>query len=233
MDFHKINHSRLYEDVLMQLENYIKSNGLKPNDKLPAERVIAEQLGVSRGTLREAFRVLETNGVLTAVPGSGRTLRQDITKVNLIKELITDVEYSDAMHLMELRLALEKGILELAIQRATSQDLLEVEISHQLSERSSDLKNSFHLALAKATHNEAFYNALYLNLSQLASIRIYSNSKDVRDKIKREQHGLILDAVRERDLDLAIKRLEEHLSRVEDSLDVNDSFPHEDFPPVK
>lgn len=220
MGFTKISHSRLYEDVLMQLENYIKENGLKPNDKLPAERIIAEQLGVSRGTLREAFRVLETNGVLTAVPGSGRTLRQDITKVNLIKELVNDVEYSDAMNLMELRLTLEKGILELAIKRATPQDLLEVEISHQLSERAYDLRNSFHLALAKATHNEAFYNALYLNLSQLASIRIYSNSKDTRDKVKRDQHGLILEAVRERDLDLAIERLEEHLVRVAESLDV-------------
>lgn len=220
MGFTKISHSRLYEDVLMQLENYIKENGLKPNDKLPAERIIAEQLGVSRGTLREAFRVLETNGVLTAVPGSGRTLRQDITKVNLIKELVNDVEYSDAMNLMELRLTLEKGILELAIKRATPQDLLEVEISHQLGERAYDLRNSFHLALAKATHNEAFYNALYLNLSQLASIRIYSNSKDTRDKVKRDQHGLILEAVRERDLDLAIERLEEHLVRVAESLDV-------------
>lgn len=220
MDFHKISHSRLYEDVLLQLEDYIKSNGLKPDDKLPAERLIAEQLGVSRGTLREAFRVLETNGVLTAVPGSGRTLRQDITKVNLIKELITDVEYSDAMNLMELRLALEKGILDLAIQRATDQDLMEVEISIQLSDRSSNsnLEDSFHLLLAKATHNEPFYNALYLNLSQLASIRLYSNSKDIREREKQEQHALILDAVRKRDLDLATKRLETHLSRVMKSL---------------
>ena len=71
MDFQKINHTSLYAEVLLQLENYIERYGLKPGDRLPTERVMAEQLGISRGTLREAFRILEANGIVEVTQEAG------------------------------------------------------------------------------------------------------------------------------------------------------------------
>lgn len=62
--FKEIFPVRLYESVIEQIMDLIKNNELKPGDKLPPERELAEKLSISRGSLREAFRVLESRGLL-------------------------------------------------------------------------------------------------------------------------------------------------------------------------
>lgn len=63
--------TRTFEDVLAQLERRIAADGLTPGDRLPAERQLADELGVSRSSVREAMRVLETLGVVTSQVGRG------------------------------------------------------------------------------------------------------------------------------------------------------------------
>ena len=75
MTFKTIVPVRLYESVTEQIMNLIKNNELKPGDKLPPERDLAEKFSISRGSLREAFRVLESRGIIER-PGGGRFIRE-------------------------------------------------------------------------------------------------------------------------------------------------------------
>ncbi len=218
MDFQKINRTSLYKDVLLQLKNYIERNNLKPGDCLPTERVMAEQLGISRGTLREAFRILEANGVISVTPGGGRFLERDLAHSNLIIDMINELEYVDAMDLMELREVLELKIVELVIDKASDEELLEIEQSFSRGNDLYEIDNTFHLALAKASHNTAFYSFMKFNLSLLAKIRMRSLGKPEREKKMPEEHEELMIALKMRDKELAKTKLIEHLEAVKRSI---------------
>src|SRR5665648_275813 len=69
-----VRRRRLYEDVVQQLQGLVSSGKLEPGDQLPAERALAEQLAVSRASVREALRILEARGMLEARAGQGLSL---------------------------------------------------------------------------------------------------------------------------------------------------------------
>ncbi|MBG0830256.1 FadR family transcriptional regulator [Planomonospora sp. ID67723] len=71
MDWQPVKKKRTFEEVLAQIERRITEDGLTPGDRLPGERQLAEQLHVSRASVREALRVLETLGVISSQAGRG------------------------------------------------------------------------------------------------------------------------------------------------------------------
>lgn len=218
MEFRKINHTSLYEDVLLQLEEYIERYGLKPEDRLPTERVMAEQLGISRGTLREAFRILEANGIIEVTPGGGRYLKRDLAHSNLVIDLVNEFEPADTMDLMELREVLELKIVELVIEKASDKELIEIEAGFSRSNDPYEIDNTFHLALAKASHNTAFYNVMKFNLSLLAKIRMRSLGKLEREEKMAKEHEELMEAIKLRDKELAKAKLTQHLEAVKSSI---------------
>ena len=68
MEFKEITPIRLYESAIEQIMDLIRNRELKPGDKLPPERELAEKFSISRGSLREAFRVLESRGLIKSKP---------------------------------------------------------------------------------------------------------------------------------------------------------------------
>jgi len=122
--FKEITPVRLYESVIEQIMNLIKNNELKPGDKLPPERELAEKLSISRGSLREAFRVLESKGLIKSKPGGGRSIRE-IRKNghNNTENIILNLEKSSILELLEAREMFEVKIVELAARRATAEDI--------------------------------------------------------------------------------------------------------------
>jgi len=104
MTFKAITPVRLYESVTEQIINLIKNNELKPGDKLPPERELAEKLSISRGSLREAFRVLESRGLIKSKPGGGRFIRE-INNEDLIdtENVVLNLEKSSILELIEAR----------------------------------------------------------------------------------------------------------------------------------
>jgi len=208
----------LYKDVLAQLESYIESNDLKVGDSLPTERVMAEQLGISRGTLREAFRILEANGVVRVTPGGGRFLERDLAHSNLIIDMVHELNPIDATDLMELREILELKIVELVIEKATDEELREIELSLSRGNNPLEIDNTFHLALAKASHNTAFYSFMKFNLSLLAEIRMYSLSKEDRAKKMSVEHDELMQAIKMRDTENAKAKIIKHLEAVKLSI---------------
>ena len=78
--YHTIQSERLYEQIVDQIEQLILSNELKVNDRMPPERVLAEQFGVSRTAVREAVKALREKGLLEVYPGRGTFVTNTTSK---------------------------------------------------------------------------------------------------------------------------------------------------------
>lgn len=158
----------LTERVMKQLEDLIVQGQLRPGARLPSERELAQQFGVSRTVVREATRALVARGLLEVQAGSG-TLVSSPTSESVSQAisrylLHTSSQQLDYRKIIEVRQVLETAIVELAAQRRTSADLQQLEQILAISEKAAedDIETmaandvAFHRALAKATHNEIF-----------------------------------------------------------------------------
>lgn len=156
---------RLSEHVADLVLTSIKSRQLKPGDRLPSERVLGEQFGVSRTVIREAARILSAKGVLEINPGS-RT-RVATMNAGTVREAMTlflngtqELNYLD-VH--EVRAVLEVHVAGVAAERATEQDIGQLEQVQRAMEAviddweaSAHADVELHRRVAKATHNELY-----------------------------------------------------------------------------
>ena len=211
MDFQTIDHKWLYKEVVLQLENYIKENHLKIGDQLPTERYLAERLGISRGTVREAFRTLEVNGVIESRPGGGRFLKTDLNQHTFLKDVATELDHAAAKDLLELRELIELKQLELVIDRGTEEDFANIEEALNSSEDDYERDSAFHLALAEASHNNAFYLVNKYIMSLLADVRKNYIKRPNRHQEIRHEHAALLDAIKNRDQISAQELMLQHL----------------------
>ena len=128
--FKKAKQSRVFQDVVEQIQNAIISGKLEPGEKLPAERELKDLFNTSRGTLREALRVLEQKGLIEiklGVAGGAIVKRMDAgIMIESLALLIRSGEVSLA-HLAEFRIKIEGSLVELAASRATDDDIKELE----------------------------------------------------------------------------------------------------------
>ena len=123
----KISYNLLYQDVLSKLKKYIKSNNLKVGDKLPPERELAVLFDISRGTLRQAFRILENSGIVIVKTGGGRFINRLPEDNSKLSKIIDNLLDTDILDVIEMRMALEKKSIELAIKNLTDKELDKVQ----------------------------------------------------------------------------------------------------------
>jgi len=219
--FERMGYRRLYEDIIQQILNHIEEKKLLMGDRLPPERELAEQVGVSRSTLREAFRVLEQQGILVTKPGDGRYI------VGLPKQydkqiFLDDLEKAAIWDLLEARETLESRIVELACERATEQDLINIREAEALLANQGrsgavppvDADDVFHLAVAEAAQNVVFTSYIRINLELLARIRAKTlHSPDQVAQLMRE-HQAIREAIESRDKESAKLAQRIHLRNI-------------------
>jgi GntR family transcriptional repressor for pyruvate dehydrogenase complex len=119
-----VKKTRIYEEVVAQLHQLIEEGKLKAGDRLPSERELAETFRVSRGSVREAIKALEREGLVVARPGSG-TFISAVDVERLVAPLASLLLRSkDALiDLFEMRRLVEPGIAALAAERATAADI--------------------------------------------------------------------------------------------------------------
>ena len=222
MEFKEITHVRLYESVIEQIMILIKNEELKPGDQLPPERELAEKLSISRGSLREAFRVLESRGLIKSKPGGGRFIRE-LKKDSSIhaENIILSLEKSSILELLEAREIFEVKIVKLAAQRATIEDinLIEEVLKKMRKEELKDDKKAesdteFHLAIASASHNFVFVNIIKLHLDLLKETRGKTWKIPGRREKQFQEHQAILEAIIERDSKKAGEAMLKHLRTV-------------------
>src|SRR5690554_3314710 len=126
MTFKNIEKNSTSEMVIEQIKNEIKSGNLKPGEKLPAERRLAELLGVSRTSIREAIQALSFSGYLKVLQGKGAYVTENAKKYDEISLLLSKVSDCSLSSLMEVREMLEGETARLATIRATKEELEEI-----------------------------------------------------------------------------------------------------------
>lgn len=128
--FKRAKQSRVFQDVVDQIQDAIVTRKLAPGTRLPAERELKEMFNTSRGTLREALRVLEQKGLIEiklGVAGGAIVKRMDAdTLMESLALLIQSGEVS-LEHLSEFRIKIEGSLAELATHRATPEDIRKME----------------------------------------------------------------------------------------------------------
>jgi GntR family transcriptional regulator, transcriptional repressor for pyruvate dehydrogenase complex len=217
--------SRLYEQIVQQIEESIVKGNLKPGDQLPAERDLAQRFGVSRTAVREAVKALREKGLVEAYSGRGTFITDGTTQaVRQSLDLMVKIGQPEGSpHLAEVRAILEPEIAALAALRiqeaelATMRDAVAVmDKAEQDPEAFIEADLDFHLALAEAAGNPLILSLLdsIVGLLREQRLRIF----EVPGGPERGQfhHKKILAAVEHHDAEKARGAMREHLSQVRD-----------------
>jgi len=219
---------RISDVVSEQIKQLISAGTLMPGDRLPAERDLAAQLGVSRPSLREALIRLEADGYIETSGRGGFTV-VDVTAPIISKplaELLLQNPRTSA-DILELRQGLEAISTVYAAQRATAADLKRIRSAFEALQAASlsgdrvnlaELDAAFHLAIADSTHNVALAHVMHgIHALIREGMRQYHRLIDYDDAMEKQlmsQHRAIYDAVVARDAQKARKAAERHLAFV-------------------
>lgn len=206
------------DSVIEKIKELLKNGGLRPGSRLPNETELAKAFGASRGTVREAVKILESYGVLEVKWGDGTfvcdSLGTRIFDPGLFRIIVTP---RDKRHLLELRRIIEGGLSELAAENALEEDFAEIERRHRElgemidngvtdAEILGEADARFHLAIGRATHNplvEKIYS-LALELYYPSIVATQGNRRDRGELLQTQQvHQDIVDALRRRDKEAA------------------------------
>lgn len=213
-----VKNDRLYMKVAEQLRKLIENEVIKPGERFPSERELAEQLGVSRPTVREAMIALELTGVIEIRSGSG--IYASISKPS--KKLVLDDTGIGPFEILEIRLILEAEACALAAARISESDLellrqalRDMEEEEKLPDASQKADQTFHEIIARSSQNSAIEsvvgwlwtlrNESMLSTSFLERIR----SEGIHPSIS--EHQAILSALENRDADAARDAMRRHL----------------------
>src|ERR1700729_1585514 len=231
--YRAVKTSRLYEQIVQQVEESILKGQLKPGDQLPAERDLAHRFGVSRTAVREAVKTLREKGLVEAYSGRGTFVTNGTSQAirQSLDLMIRINQQEGSANLAELRLVLEPEIAGLAASRIDEQLLATMRESVAVMDRSlrdpdafveADL--DFHLALAEAVGNPLILSLLDSIVGLLREQR--SRIFNIAGGPERGQfhHKRILAAIEQRDQEAAREAMRAHLQQVlKDSWSLVDS----------
>jgi len=221
-----VRSSRLYEQIVQQVEESIHKGALKPGDQLPPERELAEQFGVSRTAVREAVKALREKGLVEAYPGRG-TFITDGTSYTMRQSLDRLMRSGNEgfAFLAEVREILEPEIAALATTRADQDDLAAMkeqvgvmDAAKQDPEAYIEADLDFHLALAEAAGNPIILSLIDSIVGLLREQRIGIFQVEGGPERGQHHHKRILEAVEHRNSEGARDAMKAHLKQVrEDS----------------
>jgi GntR family transcriptional regulator, transcriptional repressor for pyruvate dehydrogenase complex len=218
-----VEKKRAYQDVVSQILTLIKGGKLKKGDQLPTERDLAESLKVSRTTVREAIRSLESMKMVESRQGNGTYVlaNKDIEVQNLCSALFH--ERDDLMDIFHVRNIIEPSIAQLAAERATPAEIKELENivdQHEanLSAGSTtiDTDTAFHMALAQAAKNRVLGRLINALIDLLAESRQAALQSGRRGEESLKGHRNILLAIEKGDGTAAKDAMRRHLGVIED-----------------
>lgn len=222
-DIAPIKSTRIYEEIVRQVKALIAEGRLKSGDRLPPERDLAEQFKVSRASVREALRTLESRGLIEIRPGEGTFVRE-VSVESLIEPLAQVIlsQREAVRDLFEARRFLEPAIASLAARRATQEEIREMEriLEDQAKEVAAGLTGlaqdaAFHAAIASSARNQAITRIVSALMDLLTQSREESLQTPGRPTRSHQDHQRILDAIRRRDEAGARRAMLNHLVAVE------------------
>jgi GntR family transcriptional repressor for pyruvate dehydrogenase complex len=230
-----VNDRRISELIVDQVRTLIHEGKLVPRDRLPSEREMCEQFGVSRVTVREALRVLEANGLVEIRVGAhgGAFVTQPTSdQVGAgIVDLLT-LSSITASDVTEVRMVLEVGI-PLLCAHATAEDITDLQAICDRQEEALaggdydiSLSAEFHSRLAEATHNTAFamliqsfHGPLLMSLATAQKTAPEMGQRGV------QEHRAILAAIQAGDAETGSRIMRDHLGRTASRLCLDEPLP--------
>jgi GntR family transcriptional repressor for pyruvate dehydrogenase complex len=211
--------SQLLSEQILQL---IKEGDLRPGDRLPTMRALAQKFGVATPTIRESLRRLQAIGVVDIRHGSGIYVKNARQGIMIANPHFGELSAASVLQLLEARILIEPKLAERAAQYISSQDISELESILQEAEQLlndhdaelHDVNMRFHMAIARYSGNmilaQVFESLIDLHTHEQLGILAIFNAR-VQDH---EDHIMIYEAIRHRDPDLARGRMESHLTSV-------------------
>lgn len=229
--FNNISNKKVYEQVIEQIQNNIMEGIFKKGDKLPSERELSEKMGVSRTSIREALRVLETMGVVESRQGEGNFICSNIEK-SLLQPLsmmfkLNNGSFSD---IYELRSILEIECARLLAIRATDMDCRELlSVVEEMEQETFgenryeilvELDKKFHNTLSDISKNYLI-ESLFSTISNLfekfiedARYKIILFDSEQANKSLLIQHKKICESIIKKNQDMAVEAMREHMEYV-------------------
>ena len=232
MPFQKVTPEKLSSAVTRQIEKLILRGILRPGERLPAERELAERLGVSRPSLREAVADLQAKGLLAARAGSGIFVADVLGNAFSPALVQLFAEHDDAaIDYIAFRRDLEGLAAERAAELASDTDLRviktifeKMEAAHAKPDpqKEAQLDADFHMAIIEASHNVVMLHMMRSMFQLLRKGVFYNRQVMFNQRLTREmlldQHRRINTALQERNPVAARSAVNEHLKYVEHSL---------------
>ena len=206
-----------------------------PGRPLPGERSLAERFGVSRGSIRDAFRTLETIGLLVTRHGQG-TFPKELDVDRLVAPLASVLSYRNDLQdeLMDVRRMFEPAVARVAATRVSDEDLAELQRILDAQRRKLKTGRSaiaedtaFHQVLARATGNRvivSIMNTLNDLLVESRKLTLRQKGRPVRSIVG---HEAVVAALRRRDPQAAAEAMRQHINQIADILaEPAPSAPH-------
>lgn len=226
----QLKRENLYERVAEEIKAYILENKLSAGDKLPPERELARLLGVSRTSVREGIRLLETLQFVSVKPKEGIIVK-GVELTPVIEQLSFRLMQSQPRirELAEARKLIEMDILDLAVERATETELSEMRASIERMQKKAEAGEdylsedlAFHEALMRAAKNEVLrgFGSVLRDFFAALPREGLDFGKAGRSTLK--DHRAIYEAIRRRDLEGARRAMEGHLATYDRFLKKND-----------
>jgi DNA-binding GntR family transcriptional regulator len=207
----RLDHRSLRETVVEALRQLIIDGDLAAGERLVEER-LAERLGVSRNPIREAIRTLESMGLITVIPRRGA--------------YVADLDLKDIRLMQEVRVTLDRWIVQAAAIRHDEQDISAIDECLRLGRLASEAGDliaaaeqhrAFHLAIEAATKNP--YATIAMNPLRQRAELVFAMLVHHRGPVGWDDHQAIRDAIVRRDVELASALTTQHVDDVVDQLE--------------
>jgi len=220
-----IKPKRISDQVFEQLRELIFRGEMKPGQQIMPERELADALGVSRTSVRDAINKLVVMGPLKQKQGQGTFVRSPNALEKNPLAVAMENQNATLEDLLEVRMGLECNAASLAASRAVEKDIHFLERSiHQMRKEvdsgrlGTEADVSFHMAISYATKNplqvflmKNFYDFLFVGIKENLS-HLYEDPKNIDEIIK--QHTKIFDTIRDHNPEKAFNAMKRHINFV-------------------
>jgi len=223
LDYTPVQPSKVFEQIVEQIERRILSGELRSGDRLPSERELGEQFHVSRTAVREAMKTLAQKGLVDMRPGRGTIVIDGTSRaVKRSLGLMLSVGQEDgSQNLVEVREILEPEIAALAAARATEKEIAAMRqavaiMDNNLTNADAFIAadNDFHRALAQGTHNVLILRLVDSIVDLLSEQRKQIFAVEGGPQRGQFHHKRLLDAVLHHNPEAARQAMQAHLLQV-------------------
>lgn len=220
-----VKRKRIHQDIVAQVRRLLDGGRLKPGDQLPSERELSEVLQVSRASVREAIRTLESMGLVEIRSGEGTYVTSPVESLISPLAIAIRQQKDGLQEIFEARRIFEPEIAALAAERASPSQI--EQLAAILEEQARQVANgktgveadtAFHSVLAQAARNKVFLRLNDAIVDNLREVRERSLQAHGRPARSLAGHQKILQAIRARDPAKARQAMLGHLDAIEHNI---------------